>query len=205
MWGQIPMLAHPQHTEDEVAIMLRWMLALEKGKGGPTLARGLDGQVTAPKDGKPGTLVLEASYTDLGAGPAGALAGKGAVTLRHRRLEAETAEVTGGKKAGKVVGSTNHGATLKFADLNLADSQGVTLLASVGGGAKDSQVEVRLDSPTGPLVATVNIAVTGDWAKMAENKAKLAPVTGRHDVFLVLTNPKKGGGLMNIDWVQFDR
>ena len=32
-----------------------------------------------------------------------------------------------------------------------------------------------------------------------------APVTGRHDVFLVLTNPKKGGGLMNIDWVQFDR
>jgi len=205
VWGQVPMLAHPQHTEDEVAIMLRWMLALEKGKGGPTLARGLDGQVTAPKDGKPGTLVLEASYTDLGAGPAGALAGKGAVTLRHRRLEAETAEVTGGKKAGKVVGSTNHGATIKFADLNLADSKGVTLLASVGGGAKDSQVEVRLDSPTGPLVATVNIAVTGDWAKMAENKAKLAPVTGRHDVFLVLTNPKKGGGLMNIDWVQFDR
>jgi cytochrome c len=33
------MLAHPQHTEDEVAIMLRWMLALEKGKGGPTLTR----------------------------------------------------------------------------------------------------------------------------------------------------------------------
>jgi cytochrome c len=205
VWGLIPMLAHPQHTEDEVAIMVRWMLALEKGKGGPTLSRGLDGQVTAPKDGKPGTLVLEASYTDLGAGPAGALAGKGAVTLRHRRLEAETAEVTGAKKAGKVVGSTNHGATLKFADLNLADSKGVTIAASVGSSAKDSQVEVRLDSPTGPLVATVGITHTGDWAKTAENKAKLAPVTGRHDVFLVLTNPKKGGGLMNIDWVQFDR
>jgi cytochrome c len=205
VWGQVPMLAHPQHTEDEVAIMLRWALALEKGKGGPTLSRGLAGQVTAPKDGKPGTLVLEASYTDLGAGPAGALSGKGSVTLRHRRIEAETAEVTGGKKAGKVVGSTNHGATLKFADLNLADSQGVTLLASAGGGAKGSQVEVRLDSPTGPLVATVDIAFTGDWAKLAENKARLAPVTGRHDIFLVLTNPKKGGGLMNIDWVQFDR
>jgi cytochrome c len=205
VWGQVPMLAHPQHTEDEVAIMLRWMLSLEKGKGGPTLTRGLEGQLTAPKDGKPGTLVLEASYTDLGAGPAGALAGKGAVTLRHRRLEAETAEVTGGKKAGKVVGSTNHGATLKFADLNLADSKGVTILASAGGGAKGSQVEVRLDTPTGPLVATVDITYTGDWGKLAENKAKLAAVTGRHDVYLVLTNPKKGGGLMNIDWVQFDR
>jgi len=205
VWGQVPMLAHPQHTEDEVAIMLRWVLTLEKGKGGPTLSRGLEGQVTAPKDGKPGTLVLEASYTDLGAGPAGALSGKGSVTLRHRRLEAETAEITGGKKAGKVVGSTNHGATLKFADLNLADSKGVTISASAGGGAKGSQIEVHLDSPTGPLVATVDIAYTGDWAKQAENKAKLAPSTGRHDVFLVLTNPKKGGGLMNIDWVQFDR
>ena len=45
VWGQVPMLAHPQHTEDEVAIMLRWMLALEKGKGGPTLTRGLEGQL----------------------------------------------------------------------------------------------------------------------------------------------------------------
>ena len=204
VWGQIPMLAHPQHTEDEVAIMLRWLLALEKGKGGPTLSRGLDGQVTAPKDGKPGTLLLEATYTDLGAGPAGSLSGKGTVTLRHRRLEAESAEVDGGKKAGKVVGSTNHGATLKFTGLNLANSKGITILASTGG-AKGSQVEVRLDSPTGPLLATVDITFTGDWNKLVENKAPLGPSTGRHDVYLVLTNPKKGGGLMNIDWVQFDR
>ena len=117
----------------------------------------------------------------------------------------DLAEVTGGKKAGKVVGSTNHGATLKFADLNLADSKGITILASAGGGAKGSQVEVHLDTPTGPLVATVDITYTGDWGKLAENKGKLTPVTGRHDVYLVLTNPKKGGGLMNIDWVQFDR
>ena len=66
-------------------------------------------------------------------------------------------------------------------------------------------MEVRLDNPTGPLIATVDIIHTGDWGKLAENKAKLAAVTGRHDVYLVLTNPKKGGGLMNIDWVQFDR
>jgi hypothetical protein len=36
-----------------------------------------------------------------------------------------------------------------------------------------------------------------------ENKAKLTPAPGRHDVYLVLTNPKKGGGLMNVDWVEF--
>ena len=88
VWGQVPMLAHPQHTEDEVAIMLRWMLALEKGKGGPSITRGLTGEVTAPKADKPGQFVLEATYTDAGAGPAGPLAGKATVALRTRRLEA---------------------------------------------------------------------------------------------------------------------
>jgi cytochrome c len=203
VWGLVPMLAHPQHTEDEVAIMVRWMLALEKGKGGPIITRGLEGQLTAAKDNKPGTLLLEAIYTDVGAGVAGPLSGKTSVALRHRRIEAESAEITGGKNTGKAVGSTQHGATLKFANLNLADTKNVKINASSGGGAKGSQIEVRLDSLTGPVVATVDIAHTGDWGKFMENKAKLTPAPGRHDVYLVLTNPKKGGGLMNVDWVEF--
>jgi len=203
VWGQVPMLAHPQHTVDEVAFMLRWILALEKGKGGPSITRGLAGEVTAPKADKAGQFVLEATYTDAGAAPAGSLVGKATVALRTRRLEAETAELNGPKNTGKTVGSTNHGHTLKFANLNLADSQSVTINASAGGGSKGSKVEVRLDSPTGPLLGTVDINHTGDWSKFAENKAPLTASTGRHDVYLVLVNPGKGG-LMNIDWVQFN-
>ena len=56
-----------------------------------------------------------------------------------------------------------------------------------------------------PIVAIVDIAHTGDWGKFMENKAKLTPTPGRHDVYLVLTNPKKGGGLMNVDWVEFSQ
>ena len=44
--------------------------------------------------------------------------------------------------------------------------------------------------------------ITG-YLEQPENKAKLTPAPGRHDVYLVLTNPKKGGGLMNVDWVEF--
>jgi cytochrome c len=203
VWGQVPMLAHPQHTEDEVAIMLRWMLALEKGKTGPTLTRGIEGQLTAPKENKPGTLLLEAVFTDAGAGAAGALSGKADVKLRHRRIEAESCEVTDAKIMGKAIGATNHGTTIKFSQLNLATTGNVKVNASAGGGAKGSQIEVRLDTPDGPLVGTVDIAHTGDWAKFMENKAALLPTAGRHDVYLVLTHPEKGGGLMNVDWVEF--
>jgi cytochrome c len=147
--------------------------------------------------------VLEATYTDAGAGPAGPLAGKATVALRTRRIEAETAELNGPKNAGKVVGSTNHGHTLKFTNLNLTDSKSVTILASAGSSAKGSKVEIRLDAPTGPLLSTVDITHTGDWGKYAENTAPLSTSTGRHDVYLVLVNPGKGG-LMNIDWIQFN-
>ena len=51
-------------------------------------------------------------------------------------------------------------------------------------------------------MATVDIKHTGDWNKFMDNKGPLTATPGRHDVFLVLVNPGKGG-LMNIDWVEF--
>ncbi len=201
VWGVIPMLAHPQHTEDEVAIMLHWLLSLEKGKGGPTLSRGLTGEVTAPKDGKPGNLIIEALYTDLGAAPANFLTGKATVSLRFPRIEAKSGDVTGATKNGKHVGSTTHGATIRFADLNLGSTKSINVRASAGA-VKGSKIEVRLDSPTGPIVATVDIKFTGAWNKFEDNKAPVTAAPGRHNVFLVLVNPGKGG-LMDIDWVEF--
>src|SRR5690606_3473972 len=62
VWGQVPMLPHPQHTTDEVTLMLRWVFGLEKGKGGPTLMRGLAGEIIAPNPEKAGEFILEATY-----------------------------------------------------------------------------------------------------------------------------------------------
>jgi cytochrome c len=116
VWGQVPMLAHPQHTVDEVAFMLRWILALEKGKGGPSITRGLTGEITAPKGDKAGQFILEATYTDAGAAPAGSLAGKANVALRTRRIEAETTLDNG---AGRIIksfeGARLHELTLGYA------------------------------------------------------------------------------------------
>jgi len=211
VWGQVPMLAHPQHSEDEVAIMLRWMLALEKGKGSQSITRGIEGQLTAPRETKPGALVLEAAYTDLGAGPAGPLTGSAKVTLRMPRIEAENTDYNGPKVTGsngasnkKALGSTSHGHSLRIQGVNLAGINALTVRASVGGDSKDSKIEVRRDSTEGPLLATIPITHTGSWDTWADNKAPLTKTEGRHDLFLVLVNPGKGG-LMNIDWIQFDR
>ncbi|MEA3207112.1 MAG: cytochrome c [Chthoniobacter sp.] len=209
IWGQIPMLPHPQHTTDEVNIMLRWVFGLEKGKGGPTLLRGLAGEVTAPKADQPGSFLLAATYTDAGRAPAGSLSSAASVALRSRRLEAEDGEVEGAKvmnlggASGKRgLGSINHGQSVRFAKVNLADVGG--LAARAASGNVGGRIEFRAGSPTGALLGSVDVPNTGGWDKWIEAKTALAPDSPatRIDVYAVFVNPGQGG-LMNVDWVQF--
>ena len=203
VWGEIPMLPHPQHTTDEVTIMLRWVFGLERGKGGPALTRGLTGEVTAPKEDQPGTFVLEATYADAGRAPAGSLSGKASVALRSRRLEAEAGEIQGAKNLGSAVGAVDHGHSVKLAGINLADVGSITARASSGNvGGK---IEFHVGSPTGDLLGTVEVPNTGGWDKWIEPQFALPPSAPRTrtDVYAVFINPGKSG-LMNLDWVQFN-
>lgn len=203
VWGELPMLPHPQHSVDEVNIMLRWVFGLEKGKGGPALTRGLSGEITAPKDDKAGLFVLEATYADAGRAPAGSLSGKASVTLRSRRLEAETADVQGPKKMGNVIGSIDHHHHVRFIGVNLAEVGSLT--ARTASGNVGGTIEFRVGSPTGDLIGSVEVPNTGGWDKWIEPKTELAATTPktRTDVYAVFINPGKGG-LMNLDWVQFN-
>ena len=87
--------------------------------------------------------------------------------------------------------------------MNLAEVGGFTARAASGnvGGA----IEFRAGSPTGALLATLAVPNTGGWDKWIEPKASTAAKAPaeRTDVYAVFVNPGKGG-LMNLDWVQFD-
>jgi beta-glucosidase len=55
----------------------------------------------------------------------------------------------------------------------------------VAGGA--GTVQVRLDSPTGPLVGTATSPGTADRYTHTTVRAALSGASGRHDVYLVFT------------------
>jgi len=210
VWGQVGMLPHPQHTEDELHIMVRWIYSLEPGKGGPGIVRGLTGQIVAPKDNKTTTGVLSATYADLGRPPAGSLSGTAEVTIRPRRIEAELADEIHGPRTlnagsaggGKMLGAIDDKQYARFADLNLEKVRSVTFrVASEGQGGK---VELRRSTPSGDLLASVDVSQTGGWEKWVELTAPIvAAGASRSDVCVVFTNPGKSG-LMNLDWVQFN-
>lgn len=201
VWGEAPMLPHEALSGDQVQMMVRWVFALERGKSGPGLTRGLRGTISPPEDRKVRVALLEASYTDAGRAPAAALATEATIKLRHRRLEAELADdINGARVLGDFVGAIDHGHFVRFQNLNLADSSGITVrVASAGSGAT---MEIRSGAADGRLLASFEIAPTGGWDKWVEKSAPLAE-TPRGDVFVRFVNPGKGG-LMNLDWIQFD-
>jgi len=210
VWGQLPMLPHPQHTEDEINIMVRWIFSLDAKKGTPGLTRGLFGEISVPNNSRLTHIVLEASYTDAGRPPAASLSAKSTVTLRSRRIEADqndglegpTKLSSGGCTNNYCLGSINHGHSVRFAGIDLGTVSGIKVRASSGnvGG----RIEFHSASKSGPLLGSVDIPNTGGWDKWIEPQALLA-VTARAektDVYAVFTNSGKGG-LMNLDWVEF--
>ena len=213
VWGPIPMLAHQQHTSDEIAQMVSWIFALERGKtGGAGGQRGLTGEASAPKDNNLRIAFLEASYTDNGRGEAPPLTGKTRVELRARRIEAENTDTLGGCKplgsnaasGKKCLGSIADGSSAIFKNIPLNQVGGFTCRVSSGGPG--GKIELRAGAANGPLLGSFDVQPTGGWETWVELKAPLQAIPNtpeRADVFAVFSNPGKSG-LMNFDWLQFE-
>jgi beta-glucosidase len=86
------------------------------------------------------------------------------------------------KERGDAVGVST-GDWVSFRDARLRQAR--TFTARVAGGA--GTVEVRLDSPTGPLAGTATFGGTADKYTYTTVSAPLRNADGRHDVYLVFT------------------
>jgi cytochrome c len=210
VWGQIPMVPHPQHSIADTRKMLAWVARLAEPTTEGTLS-GLSGEILVPKppDTTQRQFRLKASYRDLGMPAIGSLDAQAIITLRHRKVEAETADqVDGCQVSGKVIGATGHGHFLRFDNINLANiTEVMTRTASpdpVGFAA------LRLHSVNGPLVGKIIAQKTASWGKYVAAVAEIAIPDGvepRGSLFVVFTDEKtkRGNGIMNLDWMQFQR
>ncbi|HEY0450345.1 glycoside hydrolase family 3 protein [Actinophytocola sp.] len=86
------------------------------------------------------------------------------------------------KAHGEAVGAAT-GDWVSFRDADLRHAR--TFTARVAGGP--GTIEVRLDSPTGPLAGTATAPSTGDKYAYVSTSARLAGADGRRDVYLVFT------------------
>jgi fibronectin type 3 domain-containing protein len=73
--------------------------------------------------------------------------------------------------------------------------------ARVASATTGGQIEVRLDSATGPLVGTATVSGTGSWQAWQTIQCSVSGATGIHNLYLVFTGTS--GGLYNLNWFIF--
>lgn len=127
----------------------------------------------------------------------------------YRRVEAETIAWSQGvttepnAETGVYVADIHNGDFIKVANVNFMSGGPKTFGAQVASALRGGQIEVRMDSPEGDLVATLDVPGTGGWEnwQYIETPAKME-VPGVHDIYFVFKG-RKGPKLFNFDYWTF--
>ncbi|MEY8515514.1 family 43 glycosylhydrolase [Lachnospiraceae bacterium 29-84] len=132
----------------------------------------------------------------------------------YGRIEAETIawnagiKVSACKESGGKHGQFNrqltdlqNGDWAAVSQVNFGEKGAQAFQANIAS-AKGGQVEIRLDSPEGTKIGTLEVPATGGEDAFRLLECEVANVTGTRNVFLVFSG-QGTGNLMNVDYYQF--
>lgn len=222
VWGPEVMPAHPQISAQDARTIVRYMLNLgtPAGKGDAKLnaALPLEGTYTPiipPGDNGRGAVIIRAVYTDKGAKPLPELTSEAITVLRSPRMSPATADIksgvtqpTGRGSGGTVLPGASSHIGFKALDLTGVKTAELMAQATARGGEVGGTIEIRIDSPTGPVIGTTTVArpgtekpVDADAPAPAGGRGfgpkpavvSLKPTTGVHDLYFVFRNEKASG------------
>jgi glucosylceramidase len=100
---------------------------------------------------------------------------------------------------GYDVGYANTGFYAVYQNVNFA--AGFTNVnARVASAGTGGTLEFRLDSPTGTLISTVTLPVTGGWQTWQTVSGSVSNASGVHNLYIIFNG---GAGVGNLNWFQF--
>ena len=161
VWGEQPMAAHPQVSKADATEMVKYILSLADDK---KTSKPVKGEYLTKDNGKEGTYMFSASYTDKGANKMASQTGSKTFTLRSAKIKANTFDTQKETMKykidglGEVVIALNDKGYVAYNDIDFSGIGAFKIMAvasddrTVGG-----KVEIRIDSPTGQLLGTGDV------------------------------------------------
>ena len=112
-----------------------------------------------------------------------------------------TADTGGGLNVGFIA----PGDWLGYGTVDFGSTSPVSVTTRIASGATATgTIQYRLDSISGPVVASVSVGNTGGWQSWTSRVTNLSGgATGVHPLFVTFTG--SGGDFVNINWFQFAR
>jgi glucosylceramidase len=110
-------------------------------------------------------------------------------------------EFTTDTNAGYDLGYVVAGATAVYRNIDFGASVSSVNVRSASGGSGGT-LQFHLDSPTGTLIATANLPVTGGWQTWQTGSTPVSGAAGVHDLYVVFQGTG-ANGIANLNWFQF--
>jgi cytochrome c len=210
VWGDHAMSAHPELSDVDAELMVSYIMSLNS-PATATKTYPLEGSlVTAiPKgDNGKGGYLLRAAYADGGNGEIKSLASEKIIPLRHPILLPESYDMGNGiqllttpRNSFNLVGDK---AYLAFKDIDLTGISQIEFMMQAPSRieAAGCLIEVRLDTPEGPIIGQTDHFDSKDVSRAI---ATLENTQGKHDVFLVCRNAaaREGQVLVQMQSLEF--
>jgi len=113
----------------------------------------------------------------------------------YNDYSSSTIEKIGTGNGGSGVGYIENGNNLVFKNVDFGS--GASSFKALVAGESNTDIQLRLGSPTGTLLGTLSVESTGDWNTYEEQSCNINKATGVNDLYLVFSGP------VNIDWFTF--
>jgi glucose/arabinose dehydrogenase len=196
-------------TVDCARVKLTYLLGHDDHGHAITSRNGCSGTLPIPVDGEHDTAanlfaVFDAEYTDNGANGQPALTTHTQHVLQPRHRQAEHRGTQSGTtvyskpaaEGGRTVGDINNGDWIAFQPFALAGENRFT--ARVSSAGSGGTLSVRAGSPTGTVLGSVTVPVTGGWETFTEVSTALSGVPAGTTT-LYLTFHGGTGTLFDVD------
>ncbi|SKC09424.1 ThuA domain-containing protein [Dyadobacter psychrophilus] len=209
VWGETAMAAHPQLSAADASEMVKYILNVtnEKPKEKSMPVKGSYVAKVPTGDKGKGVYIVRAAYEDGGASGLPSLKSEKTLVLKNAKVDMHSFDVyedimkisNGGMNLA-IASKSGAYIVLKQTDLNgISELQLQAVAPKPQLNAVGGKVEVRLDSPTGPLVGSSEFLEPSEKLDFKPNLLSVPikvsdKADGKlHDVYLVFTNPAADG------------
>jgi cytochrome c len=190
-WGtEHVMSAHPQLSKEDAVALVEYILSIDDfGEQSRPMAAG--GVLVCKADRGRKVYTLTARYTDTGTAGQGPVSGTEVVTLRSADVPAvDVDRYEGFQRFRDNLAPGGHKSYLLMKNIDLTNIKAFEY--DYASGDVQGEIEVRIDSYAGPVIARTTYLSTGGWDDYTRLQGKLdRPVAGRHDVYFIMVKRTK--------------
>ncbi|GIM89897.1 hypothetical protein Ato02nite_016900 [Paractinoplanes toevensis] len=195
-------------TIDCTRVKMTYVLGHDQHGHQITSATGCTGSITIPVDGEHDAAanifaIFDAEYTD-----SGGLITHTQHTLQPRHRQAEHFKASSGiatfakapAEGGRTVGNIDNGDWISFDPYQLVNATGFSARVSSAGAG--GTIQIRAGSPTGTVLGSATVPVTGSWEVFTDvSGAMSAPPGGTQTLYLTFAGG--AGALFDVDAFTF--